>query len=309
MRIINIDIRRKSLMLLFTVVSLTVLMIHNLCSAAEPLDVYVVNYPLKYFCERIGGKHVRVSLPAPTDVDPAYWTPDIDTVADFQKADLILLNGAGYSQWVKKVSLPRSKVVDTSKRFKDRYITVEGIVTHSHGPGGEHAHGKTAFTTWLDFQLAVLHAEAIAESLARKLPQHQKELGQNLASLRRDLMALDDAVRDISSRNPGQPLIGSHPVYDYLARGYALNMKSVHWEPDELPTDRHWMELQEILIQHPAKWMVWEGEPIQTSVDKLRTHGVGSLTFDPCANVPDIGDFLTVMRQNIDNLRTAYPLR
>ena len=309
MRIYTNDLQRKLLLLQIIVVSLVGLATHNLCSAAETLDVYVVNYPLKYFSERIGGKHVSVSFPTPRDVDPAYWIPDIATVADFQKADLILLNGAGYAQWVEKVSLPRSKVVNTSIKFKDRYINVEGVVTHSHGPGGEHAHGKTAFTTWLDFKLAVQQAEAIAKVFTRKLPQYQKEFGQNLAALKKDLMALDKAVREITTGSPGQPLIASHPVYDYLARRYALNIKSVHWEPDQLPDDRQWIELQEILKAHPARWMMWEGEPNQTTVAKLKTHDVDSFTFDPCANTPEKGDFLTVMRRNIENLHTAYPFR
>ena len=33
--------------------------------AAEKLTVYVVNYPLQYFAERIGGGHVKVVFPAP----------------------------------------------------------------------------------------------------------------------------------------------------------------------------------------------------------------------------------------------------
>jgi zinc transport system substrate-binding protein len=71
----------------------------QLSSAAGPLKIYAVNYPLKYFAERIGGMHVKVYFPAPADVDPVYWTPDITSIAANQKADLILLNGAGYAKW------------------------------------------------------------------------------------------------------------------------------------------------------------------------------------------------------------------
>ncbi len=52
-------------------------------TAAEPLNVYVVNYPLKYFAERIGGEHVKVEFPAPTDVDPAYWNPDLAAISAY----------------------------------------------------------------------------------------------------------------------------------------------------------------------------------------------------------------------------------
>ena len=33
--------------------------------SSDTLSVYVVNYPLKYFAERIGGQHVKVVFPAP----------------------------------------------------------------------------------------------------------------------------------------------------------------------------------------------------------------------------------------------------
>ena len=78
---------------------------------AVPLSVYVVNYPLQYFAERIGGKHVNVSFPAPQGVDPAYWSPDAEVVVAYQEADVILLNGAGYARWVGRASLPYAKLV------------------------------------------------------------------------------------------------------------------------------------------------------------------------------------------------------
>ncbi len=70
------------------------------------LSIYTVNYPLQYFVQRIGGELVDVSFPAPRGVDPADWMPDIDTVAEYQQADVILLNGAGYARWLRRMSLP-----------------------------------------------------------------------------------------------------------------------------------------------------------------------------------------------------------
>jgi zinc transport system substrate-binding protein len=42
------------------------------------------------------------------------------------------------------------------------------------------------------------------------------------------------------------------------------------------------------------------------SVEKLQTLGVQSLVFDPCGNTPEQGDFLSVMQQNVENLRQAF---
>ncbi|KPK50972.1 MAG: hypothetical protein AMJ63_13415, partial [Myxococcales bacterium SG8_38_1] len=77
----------------------------SLSSAGERLVVYAVNYPLQYFAQRIAGEFAEVVMPVPPDMDPAFWQPDAAIIGDFQRADLILLNGAGYAKWVSRVSL------------------------------------------------------------------------------------------------------------------------------------------------------------------------------------------------------------
>ena len=277
-------------------------------TAAGPLDVYTVNYPLKYFAERIGGDRVKVEFPVPTDVDPAYWNPDLAGISAFQKADLILLNGAGYAAWVAKVSLPRSKMVDTSRQFKDRYITTKEALTHSHGVEGDHAHEALAFTTWLDFELVARQAEAIVTAMGRKRPLLRDTFQLNYKALAEDLETLDRDIQAIVSKNPATPLITSHPVYDYFAGRYGLNIVSVHWEPDQVPHDDQLRELKKILNQHPAEWMIWEGQPVQASVDELKALEVDSLVFDPCGNAPNQGDFMTVMRRNVEDFRRVFPI-
>jgi zinc transport system substrate-binding protein len=272
----------------------------------KKLTVYVVNYPLKYFAERIAGDHVRVVFPAPPDCDPAYWVPDVKTIGAYQKADLILLNGANYAKWVRKVSLPRSRMVDTSAKFKDRYITAEEAVTHSHGAKGAHAHESLAFTTWLDFDLAAKQAKAVAKALGRRRPRLNDTFQKNYAALKNDLMVLDGEIKAVVSKNPTLPLLASHPVYDYFARRYGLSLRSVHWEPDEIPSTGQWIELQSILKRYPARWMIWEAEPLQKSQGSLKSIGINSLVFDPCGNVPDHWDFLGNMRQNVENLQRAF---
>jgi zinc transport system substrate-binding protein len=275
-------------------------------NAPEKVTIYVVNYPLKYFAERIAGDHATVMFPAPSEGDPAYWVPDAKTITAYQQADLILLNGANYARWVRKVSLPRSKMVNTSAKFKDRYITAKEVRTHSHGAEGKHAHESLAFTTWLDFSLAVEQAKAIAKALSRKNPSMKDTFQKNCTSLEKDLMALDREVKKIAAKNPSKPLLASHPVYDYLANRYGLNLKSVHWEPDEVPNAEQWMELNGILKDHPAEWMIWEGGPANESIKNLKSAGVNSLVFDPCGNTPGKGDFMNIMHNNLDNLRMAF---
>ena len=275
-------------------------------SASERLSVYTVNYPLAYFAERIGGDQVEVVFSAPADVDPANWMPDRATIAAYQQADLILLNGANYAKWIGKVSLPRSKMVDTSRKFKNRYLYTSGVTTHSHGAEGAHAHESLAFTTWLDLSLAKLQAESIYKALACKRPMSEIVFKRNFQALADDLYKLHTQITAIVARDTDRALLGSHSVYDYLNAGYGMNLKSVHWEPDEAPTVSQWNDLKHILEGHQGMYMLWESEPIQESVSDLRKKGIESIVFNPSANRPDSGNFLTVMRANIGGLALAY---
>ncbi len=275
-------------------------------SKRDKPTVAATNYPLKYFAERIVGDSVRVIFPIPPDIDPAFWIPEPEGVLGFQASDLILLNGAHYSKWLDKVSLPRRKVVNTSHTFRDKFITIQEFTTHRHGPQGEHAHAGVAFTTWLDFKQAIQQAEAILNAVIKLTPQHEKQFQTNFLSLKTDLLALDQRLESIVSAQSAKPLVASHPVYHYLARRYGLNIRSVLWEPGEIPNTTQLEELQRILKNHSAKWMIWEGEPNPQSVAHLNTLSVNSLVFDPAGNVPVKGDFLSVMQQNVENLKLAF---
>lgn len=266
-------------------------------------QVYVANYPLKFFAERIGGDAIEVKFPAPGDEDPVFWQPDDAAVAGFQSADIILMNGATYSKWAEKVTLPQSKLVDTSAAFKAQFIEIKAEATHSHGPGGEHSHSGTAFTTWIDFQQAIQQAEAVSKALTKFAPDAAK----NFTALKAELEALDARLLAVGKRIASAPLVASHPVYHYFARRYALNVRPVLWEPETVPDDKAMEELKGILATHPAKWMIWEGDPAKDSVAKLEAIGVKSVTFDPCGNVPDSGDFMAVMKANVEAFEKAFP--
>jgi zinc transport system substrate-binding protein len=285
---------------------LGLMMTAPLLQAADRLVVYTVNYPLQYFAQRIAGDYAEVVFPAPADVDPAFWQPDAATIAAYQQADLVLLNGAGYAKWVGRVSLPRSRLVHTAAGLAADYIETTGTVTHSHGREGSHSHAGTAFTTWLDFRQAAVQANAIREAISRLRPQYADVFAANANALESDLLALDTRMQAIVSAAPDTPLVASHPVYQYLARRYDLNLEAVMWEPHTLPDAGQWLAFERLLKDHPAGWMLWEGDPLQESIDRLQQHGVQSIVFDPCGNAPGEGDFLEIMSTNLRRLDRVF---
>ena len=275
----------------------------------ERLVVYAVNYPLAWLAERIGGEFVAVVLPSPADVDPAFWSPDAETVAAYQRADLIVLNGAGYARWVSRAALPRSRMVDTSAAFADRWISIDDASTHGHGPEGEHTHQGWAHATWLDPTLAVEQGRAITEALVSALPEDEAAIRARFEQVTGELTALDSRLVAAAKRLDGVPLLFSHPSYQDLVARYHLDARALHWEPDVNPSESEWVAFEVLLVEHPARVLFWEAEPLPQTAARLEALGVKSLVYDPCADAPEKGDFLSVAGANAQALEEAAGMR
>jgi zinc transport system substrate-binding protein len=128
-------------------------------------------------------------------------------------------------------------------------------------------------------------------------------------SLVADLAELDRRTAGIVERDPQIILIASHPVYQYFARRYELNLRSVHFEPDEMPAIEGWNAFRALRVEHPAGWMLWEAEPLPETAEKLAALGVMSAVFDPCGDRPASGDYLSVMAENLANLEAVFAPR
>jgi zinc transport system substrate-binding protein len=180
------------------------------------------------------------------------------------------------------------------------------MVTHQHGPDGEHTHAGTAFTTWLDFSQAIEQARAIKQALATKRPALAETFEQTFRLLEQQLNSLDQTIMAMAAQYPDKLFMASHPIYQYFARRYNIKLESVMWEPEVVPDQSQWQVLKQQLDRYQADWMIWEGTPDDQSVTRLKNLGLDSLVFDPCANTPGTGDFMAVMKRNIVQLEKAF---
>ena len=273
-------------------------------SEEDLLDILTVNEPLRYMGSRLtDSSWAKVTFPAPPEtVDPSTWTPDGHTIQRYQKADMILLNGAHYAQWIEQAALPITRLFNTTEAYKERWIQRSSVTTHQHGPEGEHEHGIYAPMTWLDFQLAADQATSIAKILSDRWPDHAAKIQAQLVSLRADLLQLHHSMLPIATKLDGIPLLASHPVYEYLAKAYRLDLRAMHWEPEELPPPDQWEALDALLKQHPSHVMLWEDTPIQSITQQLEERGVQVVVFRPQGGPTQHKDFLEVMQDNLKSL-------
>jgi zinc transport system substrate-binding protein len=282
------------------------------CAEKEPVDpgstsqskpvVITSNYPLYFFTREIAGESIEVRFPA-IEGDPAMWAPAGADVAELQNADLLILNGAGYESWLAFTTLPAGRILDTTAQVQVMLLPIENETVHQHGPAGEHSHQGTAFTTWLDPKLAIEQARAIMQGLSLLEPGQSGLFETNFKTMKQRLTRLDQALERAFYKLGEQPIIFSHPVYQYLQNRYDINGRSMHWEPDSEPGTREWIDFGNLLRQQPVKLMIWEEAPLDSVKEKLAQMSISIVVFNPAGNVPATGDYFSVMEQNILGVR------
>ncbi|MEO0636516.1 MAG: metal ABC transporter substrate-binding protein [Pseudomonadota bacterium] len=267
--------------------------------------IVAVNYPLKYFAERLAGDSADVIFPVPEGVDPSFWRPSISDVSMIQSADLVLLNGAGFAAWIDRVSLPRSRLVNTTARLEDLFIVTESI-THSHGDGGEHSHEGLASYTWLDPTIAAQQAEAIANALVQRGLVTREAIEPRLASLQTELVALDDGLKAALESVRDVPFIATHPRYHYFARRYGLSISYLDWEAGAMPTQEQLATLSAMSEKTGARGLIWEAQPPQSAVEAVAELGFTSAVLPPYATVPaSAEDLLDALEEAAKTLALA----
>ncbi len=277
--------------------------------SAESQTAVTSFYPLTYFAERIGGGQVDVVCPVSNDADPATWHPSSNDIRLMQQATVVFVNGASFESWVVTAPLTRSRLVDTSRSFADKYLKYETATTHSHGPAGSHSHEGIDGHTWLDPVLALQQAHAVHEGLKRAFPQSASQFDTGFAQLERDLRDLDQDLRKLNDEMQKVILMANHPAYNYLARRYDWSLKNFDFAPDEPISAEQTEQLRSIDSDELAgrtRIMLWESMPIVANIEAVREQvGAESIVFDPCESGSDQGDFITRMQQNIERLRAA----
>ncbi|MFT4541059.1 MAG: zinc transport system substrate-binding protein [Planctomycetota bacterium] len=267
-------------------------------------------YPTEYLVERLAGEWVNVRCDVPGDADALFWKPSDEQVLEYQKADLIVLNGAGMETWVEHMSLPLSRVVDTSRAFEDRFVDFEAA-THSHGGGEDHTHSGTDPHIWLDPLNVEQQALALHSALKLRLPDHEADLQANMDALSADLKSVHESYLALGKGVQGVWMYASHPAYNYLASRYGWKIVNLDLDPEQELADAQLNQIRDLMQDKAGQFILWESEPLASTVDRLRSEvGLESVTVTPCELMSaeeraSGSDFLGVLRANGEVLGRA----
>ncbi len=70
----------------------------------ELLTVYTSFYPMYDFAQKIAGDKINLVNLVPAGTEPHDWEPSTGDIANLEKADMLIYNGAGMEHWVEDVT-------------------------------------------------------------------------------------------------------------------------------------------------------------------------------------------------------------
>ena len=245
-------------------------------------------FPLYEFTKEIGREKVDVTLLVPSGVEPHDWEPTIKDLQLMQQADVIIINGIGFENWIDNIDSINSdvKVVDTS-------IGISILESDPH--------------IWLNPVMAQKQVENIVDSLSKVDPLNEKYYKQNGISYIKKLEELDNKISyELSSCK--KDFIAFHDAFSYFAIQYDLNQHTVlkSNEPHEEPTSK---SLENIinLARDLDSNVIFTEEAVDKRTSQVIANEIGGkvLTLSPLEIGDSQTDYIKKMEENLLHLKEA----
>ncbi len=245
-------------------------------------------FPLYEFTKEIGREKVDVTLLVPSGVEPHDWEPTIKDLQLLQQADVIIINGIGFENWIDNIDSINSdvKVVDTS-------IGISILESDPH--------------IWLNPVMAQKQVKNIVDSLSKVDPLNEKYYKQNGISYIKKLDELDNKISyELSSCK--KDFISFHDAFSYFANQYDLNQHTVlkSNQPHEEPTSK---SLENIinLARDLDSNVIFTEEAVDKRASQVIANEIGGkvLTLSPLEVGNSQTDYIKKMEENLSHLKEA----
>ena len=260
------------------------------------ISVVASFYPLYFFASSVGGQYVRVSNITPAGAEPHDYEPSAQDIVAIEKADVLILNGAGLEPWARKLQS------NLAGRNRPLILTVNKEDADPH--------------SWLDPVLAKTIVQRIAAAFVEVDPAGQSIYVAHAAALYEQLDQLDLEYRTGLSDCAMRDIVTSHDAFGYVAARYGFNQISIAGiSPDEEPSARKLAQIADLVKKKNIKYIFFESLISPRLSQTLATEtGAGTLVLDPIEGLSadDMAagkDYFTQMRMNLQNLKLALQCR
>ena len=277
-------------------------------SGTKKLSVVASFYPIAEFARQVGGDLVSVETITPAGAEPHDYEPSPQQVAAAYDADVLLYNGGGVDAWADKVAPQAAQQGVTTAQMSSVIATVPVA------PGGEAAEFDPHF--WLDPVLAEKEVDLIAETLGKADPAHAATFTTNAKAYEAKLSQLDQDYKVGLASCANRTVVTSHAAFAYLSKQYGFDVIAIAGiSPDEEPSAGRLAEIAALAKAKAIKYIYFETlvspKLSQTIADEI---GAQTLVFNPLEGLTNEEiaagkDYVTVMEENLTNLRTGMVCR
>jgi zinc transport system substrate-binding protein len=237
-------------------------------------------YPLYMMADALAASAVDVEYAVPDGRTSRTWDPSPEDVQKLQTAGVILLNGAGYEPWAQRLSLPRSRTVDTSSGYRARLLRVADDVTHQHGPVGQQSNRDAIPTTWLEPELASAQLGRVEEQLVRMVPDAADAVSQRATAIRNGLKQLGRKMAQLRAETSAREVTVAtdEPDFQYLTSGLGWKMHQIQWASNDILTP----ESVAAFTEHSVQLIMIRPDGNQTRIEQLRALDIPCVAVDTC---------------------------
>lgn len=261
-------------------------------------QIYTSFYAIYDFADKIGGDKIDLYNVVPAGTEPHDWEPSAHDMLNLESADVLFYNGLGMESWIDKVKGSITNENITYVELSQYVDTLEGDHVDPH--------------IWLDPSNVKLEAEAIKDTLIAVDSQNADYYTKNYNTFINNLDELNTAYKDTLSQLPNKDIVVSHEAYSYMCSAYDLNQIAIDgMAADSEPSPTKMSEIISIIKDNNIKVVFFEEllspKVAQTIADET---GAQMLELNPFEGLSEEDiqagkDYLSVMRENLDNLVVA----
>jgi zinc transport system substrate-binding protein len=250
--------------------------------------------PLYEFSQNVGQEKVDVTLLIPVGVEPHDWEPTVKDVQRMQNADLIIINGIGFENWVDNLEETgySGEIVDTSNGILIKTDEISSVSGDPH--------------IWLNPVYAKIQVQNIANAFSNSDPTNEQYYQLNAAKYIEELHLLDSKIRaELSDCNNN--FIAFHDAFSHFADEYNLNQHTIISSND--PHGEATAKTLENIISTAKKFninVIFAEESVDTRTSTIIANEIDGrvLVLSPLEVVTD-GTYISRMTENLENLKEA----
>lgn len=207
-------------------------------------------YPVYDFTCKIAGDLAVVDMLVPPGVEAHDWEPSTTDIVALEKADVLVLSGAGMEYWrddiVGSLENKALVVVDSSGEIALRLAQDHDHDEEDHDHHGEdgHDHGEYDPHVWLNPLNAKEQLRAIATALALADPENADAYMAACEEWAGECDALDGEYRTGLAGVEQRNIVVAHEAYGYLCDAYDLQQIGIEGiTPDSEPDPARMAEI------------------------------------------------------------------